>query len=205
MGSTPPGREGRRTQAERGLVRRLWPILDPAVDALPADEIPGCIVQRIREAFGATAAALVAGEDQYGTPPGDPAWPAAVERIELDVQDGLGPIGTLSLAFAEHEPLSADERAALELGAARLGRGVARLRQERASAGIESRLRAESEAAGRLYRVSTALMAERDLQDVVQRVTEESTALAGAQFGAFFYNVLDDRGESLTLFTIAGA
>jgi hypothetical protein len=27
-------------------------------------------------------------------------------------------------------------------------------------------------------------MAERELQDVVQRVTEESTALSGAQFGA---------------------
>ena len=47
-------------------------------------------------------------------------------------------------------------------------------------------------------------MAERELQDVVQRVTEESTALSGAQFGAFFYNVLDARGESYMLYTIAG-
>ena len=47
-------------------------------------------------------------------------------------------------------------------------------------------------------------MAERELQDIVQRVTEESTALAGAQFGAFFYNVLDAGGESYMLYTIAG-
>ena len=40
-------------------------------------------------------------------------------------------------------------------------------------------------------------MAERELKDVVQRVTDESTALTRAQFGAFFYNVLDARGESL--------
>jgi GAF domain-containing protein len=47
-------------------------------------------------------------------------------------------------------------------------------------------------------------MAERELHDVVQRVTEESTALAGAQFGAFFYNVLDAQGESYMLYAIAG-
>ena len=68
----------------------------------------------------------------------------------------------------------------------------------------EGSLRAENRAAGRLYRISTALMAERELQDVVQRVTEESTALSGAQFGAFFYNVLDGRGESYMLYSIAG-
>ena len=81
---------------------------------------------------------------------------------------------------------------------------MARLRHEREAAVAEASLRAENRAAGRLYRISTALMAERELQDVVQRVTEESTALSGAQFGAFFYNVLDGRGESYMLYTIAG-
>ena len=81
---------------------------------------------------------------------------------------------------------------------------MARLRHEREAAVAEAGLRAENRAAGRLYRISTALMAERELKDVVQRVTEESTALAGAQFGAFFYNVLDARGESYMLYTIAG-
>ena len=92
----------------------------------------------------------------------------------------------------------------LELAAARLGRSVARLRHERESGVAEASLRAENRAAGRLYRISTALMAERELQDVVQRVTEESTALSGAQFGAFFYNVLGEAGESYMLYTIAG-
>jgi serine phosphatase RsbU (regulator of sigma subunit) len=188
------------------MLALLWPILDPAVDALPVAEVPACVVQRIQEAFGATAVALAIDlGDQFGTPPGDPAWPAAAERAELDVQDGLGSVGTLSLAFAEPRSMSVVERSALELAAARLGRSVARLRDAREAERVEARLRAESQAAGRLYRISTALMGERELHDIVQRVTEESIALAGAQFGAFFYNVLDDRGESYMLYTIAGA
>jgi len=187
------------------MLARLWTVLDPAVDALPADEVLGCVLQRLLESFEVTAAALrVEGGDRFGTPPGDPAWPAAVERAELDVQDGLASVGRLELAFARPGPLSREERTAYELVAARLGRSVARLRHARGSAVAEESLRAENRAAGRLYRISTALMAERELQDVVQRVTEESTALAGAQFGAFFYNVLDSIGESYMLYTIAG-
>jgi len=205
-GGTPIGTEGRRTRTEGALLALLWSILDPAVDALPVEEVPGRVVQRIHEGFGATATALVVEfGDQFGTPPTDPAWPTAAERVEVSVQDGLGTVGTLSVAFAERGALSAGERSVLELAAARIGRSVARLREMREATRMEARLRAESQAAGRLYRISTALMAERELHDIVQRVTEESTALAGAQFGAFFYNVLDDRGESYMLYTIAGA
>ncbi len=185
------------------LLARLWTMLDPAVDALPADEVLEHLIQRLRGHFGVSAAALrLDGGSRHGTPPGDPAWPAAAERLELAVQDGLGTVGTLELAF--EGPPSPDERLVYELVAARIGRSVARLRHEREAAVAEAGLRAENRAAGRLYRISTALMAERELKDVVQRVTEESTALAGAQFGAFFYNVLDSRGESYMLYTIAG-
>jgi serine phosphatase RsbU (regulator of sigma subunit) len=180
-------------------------MLDPAVDALPAAEVLERLLARIREHFGVTAAALTLEVgDRFGTPAGDPAWPAAAERLELDVQDGLGRVGTLELGFEAGAPAAHEERVVLELVAARLGRSAARLRHERESEIAEARLRAENRAAGRLYRISTALMAERELQDIVQRVTEESTALAGAQFGAFFYNVLDDAGGSYMLYAIAG-
>jgi serine phosphatase RsbU (regulator of sigma subunit) len=202
-GPKTTGTESRDQQ--RALLARLWAVLDPAVDALPAAEVPGHVVHRICTGFGASAAALsLDGGERFGTPPGDPAWPAAAERIELDVQDGLGSIGCLELAFETVRTRDDFDRTALELAAARLGRAVARLHQEREAAVAEARLRAETHAAGRLYRISTALMAEPDLHDVVQRVTEETTALARAQFGAFFYNVLDDRGERYMLYTIAG-
>ena len=201
-GRAPIGTDARDAQL---LLARLWAVLDPAVDALPAGEVLERLLGRVRENFGVTAAALTLDMgDRFGTPAGDPAWPSAAERLELDVQDGLGRVGSLALAFEGGAPASHEERVVLELVAARLGRSVARLRHERESEVAEASLRAENRAAGRLYQISTALMAERELQDIVQRVTEESTELTGAQFGAFFYNVLDAGGESYMLYTIAG-
>jgi signal transduction histidine kinase len=55
-----------------------------------------------------------------------------------------------------------------------------------------------------LYRVAQAVAERDDLQDIVQVVTDESTAITGAEFGAFFYNVVDRDGESYSLYTISG-
>jgi signal transduction histidine kinase/CheY-like chemotaxis protein len=55
-----------------------------------------------------------------------------------------------------------------------------------------------------LYRITGALHAELELEKVVQRLTDEATAICHAQFGAFFYNVVGESGESYTLYTLAG-
>jgi signal transduction histidine kinase/ActR/RegA family two-component response regulator len=55
-----------------------------------------------------------------------------------------------------------------------------------------------------LSRISMALHAELDLDKVVQRLTDEATAACRAEFGAFFYNVVNDKGESYRLYTLAG-
>ena len=39
----------------------------------------------------------------------------------------------------------------------------------------------------------------------MQTVTDAATQLSGAKFGAFFYNVIDARGESFLLYTLSGA
>ncbi|MEA2413504.1 MAG: hypothetical protein QOI58_161, partial [Thermoanaerobaculia bacterium] len=39
---------------------------------------------------------------------------------------------------------------------------------------------------------------------LVQGITDAATELTGAHFGAFFYNVTDDKGESYMLYTISG-
>lgn len=44
-----------------------------------------------------------------------------------------------------------------------------------------------------------------DLQVILQRVTDATTKLTGAAFGAFFYNNVDDHGDSFRLFTLSGA
>lgn len=44
-----------------------------------------------------------------------------------------------------------------------------------------------------------------DLQSLVQSATDAGLTLSGARFGAFFYNVIDERGESYLLYTLSGA
>jgi len=46
---------------------------------------------------------------------------------------------------------------------------------------------------------------ELDLQKILQKVTDATTQLAGAKFGAFFYNQTDAQGESYMLYTLSGA
>ncbi len=55
-----------------------------------------------------------------------------------------------------------------------------------------------------LNRVGRALASELDLERVVQAATDAATELCGAQFGAFFYNVTNDAGESYMLYTLSG-
>jgi signal transduction histidine kinase/FixJ family two-component response regulator len=56
-----------------------------------------------------------------------------------------------------------------------------------------------------LNRIGTSLASELDVGRIVQTVTDAATALTSAQFGAFFYNVMDEAGEKLTLYTLSGA
>jgi signal transduction histidine kinase len=65
--------------------------------------------------------------------------------------------------------------------------------------------RDEQRIADILQQIGTAIAAEMDPEKVVQTVTDQATLLTGADFGAFFHNVVNDRGESYMLYTLAGA
>ncbi|HEY4304455.1 MAG TPA: ATP-binding protein [Gemmatimonadaceae bacterium] len=56
-----------------------------------------------------------------------------------------------------------------------------------------------------LNRVGNSLMTQLEMQSIVQTVTDAATEMTSAQFGAFFYNVVDHQGEKLTLYTLSGA
>jgi len=56
-----------------------------------------------------------------------------------------------------------------------------------------------------LNRAGSSLAAETDLERLVQAVTDAGVELCRAEFGAFFYNVLSDKGESYMLYTLSGA
>lgn len=43
-----------------------------------------------------------------------------------------------------------------------------------------------------------------DLEAIVQSATDAGLELCGAEFGAFFYNVLNEKGESYLLYTLSG-
>jgi PAS domain S-box-containing protein len=50
-----------------------------------------------------------------------------------------------------------------------------------------------------------AVARERDLETIVQITTDAGVALSGAQFGAFFYNVISEEGGSYMLYALSGA
>ena len=53
--------------------------------------------------------------------------------------------------------------------------------------------------------VGAIVASDLDRDKVLQAVTDAATTLTTAEFGAFFYNVVNDAGESYTLYTISGA
>jgi signal transduction histidine kinase len=61
------------------------------------------------------------------------------------------------------------------------------------------------ETAELLNRIGPTLVTELDLQKLVQSVTDIATKLTGAEFGSFFHNVINEKGESYMLYTLSGA
>jgi two-component sensor histidine kinase/PAS domain-containing protein len=72
-------------------------------------------------------------------------------------------------------------------------------------AALEFALAEETRRADALNRIAAAIGREQDLQAVVQAVIDGGVELSGAQFGAFFYNLIDAKGESYTLYALSGA
>jgi PAS domain S-box-containing protein len=55
-----------------------------------------------------------------------------------------------------------------------------------------------------LNNVGAIVASDLDQANVVQAVTDAATELTTAEFGAFFYNLVNEHGESYTLYTISG-
>jgi len=56
-----------------------------------------------------------------------------------------------------------------------------------------------------LNMISETISEELDLNSILQKVTDATTQLTGAKFGAFFYNKTDENGDSYLLYTLSGA
>ena len=81
------------------------------------------------------------------------------------------------------------------VGAAKIAHDITdRRRAERAQ-------KEEAAAMETLNRISNAVSSHLELEDIVQFVTDEATAVTGAAFGAFFYNIAKEGQESYWLYT----
>lgn len=67
------------------------------------------------------------------------------------------------------------------------------------------RLEQERFAFDTLSSVGRMVAAERNVHKLVQTVVDAATKLTGAQFGSFFYNVINERQESYLLYSLSGA
>jgi len=126
------------------------------------------------------------------------AWPAADDRRRFYEAEGIRQVfvlplnirgamaGTLVCYYRTPREIFEEER--------HLGAALAEI----VSAAISIRR------FDRFAEAARVVAAELDLERVVQAVTDAATELTNAQFGAFFYNVIDQQGESYMLYTISG-
>lgn len=56
-----------------------------------------------------------------------------------------------------------------------------------------------------LLSVAKTISEKLDMQVILQKLTDITTKLTGAEYGAFFYNVTNSKGESYFLYTLSGA
>jgi PAS domain S-box-containing protein len=56
-----------------------------------------------------------------------------------------------------------------------------------------------------LNSIGKVILEKLEVNEVLQQVTDVTTRIAGAAFGAFFYNTFDQEGEAIMLFTLSGA
>jgi PAS domain S-box-containing protein len=85
------------------------------------------------------------------------------------------------------------------IGASKIARDITEHVQLRAAA------REHAENTEKLEEVGALVAATLDRETIAQRVIDIATDLTHAEFGAFFYNVHDESGDSYALYTLAGA
>ncbi len=84
------------------------------------------------------------------------------------------------------------------IGASKIARDITEWKR------AERALREQTEVIETVNRLGHILAGQLDLHKLVQAVTDAATTIAGASFGSFFYNVLNEGGESFMLYTLSG-
>src|SRR4051812_13903780 len=93
--------------------------------------------------------------------------------------------------------------AALEASNETLRATLARVQEENAR--TQQALRDESRMLEILNATGQSIASQLELEALLQTVTDAATQLAGAKFGAFFYNRVNEAGEDYLLYVLSGA
>ena len=83
-------------------------------------------------------------------------------------------------------------------GASKIARDITERKQ------VQKTLQEQKEIIETVQALGQLLSAELDLEKLVQAVTDAATELTGAEFGAFFYNLLNEEGASYMLYALSG-
>ncbi|SMB82922.1 GAF domain-containing protein [Deinococcus hopiensis] len=119
----------------------------------------------------------------------------SLAALPLMLEDELW--GVLCLSFQEVRQFGEAERQFLDTLVEQATQALTRVR-------LSAHLQEQAELLSTLNRVNQLVSAELRLDRLVQAVTDAGVELTGAQFGAFFYNVVNERQESYTLYTLSG-
>jgi PAS domain S-box-containing protein len=104
--------------------------------------------------------------------------------------------GSYAYTLARAMPVRGADGAVLEYVGCNIDVSALREAQELA--------REHADTVATINELGKVIAAELDTQKVVQAVTDAATELTDAQFGAFFYNVLDEQGGKYMLYTLSG-
>ena len=189
-------------------MRRLAAVVDSSDDAIVTKDLDGIITswnkgaERIfgyskSEAVGRSIRILLPEERQAeeDTVLAQIHAGNTVDHYEIIRQRKDGTRLTITLTVS---PLR-DETGTI-VGASKIARDISEATRLKATAA------AHADVAQTLNEVGATLTANLDHDTIVQKVTDLGTELTGAQFGAFFYNVVDQESqESYMLYTLSGA
>ena len=125
--------------------------------------------------------------------------------VNMPVTEQGDSVALLYLNYEGAREWSEEELSFIREVAERTRTATARLTAERELREGRDRLEEERRSLEILNRTGAQVASELNLEALVQTVVAAGVALTRAQFGAFFYNVLNDQGESYMLYALAGA
>lgn len=185
----------------------LTAIVDSTDDAIVSKNLQGIVTSWNRGAeriFGYEASEMIGKPITTIIPPERlDEEPKIIERLKrgervdhFDTQR-LRKDGTLVAVSLTISPIF--DKEGQIVGASKIARDITTRKQSEETV---SRQQAKLEILNNLGKVLTAQL---DLGKLVQAVTDAGRELSGAAFGAFFYNQINERGESYVLYTLSGA